>query len=360
MRSDYRTQGFTLIEAVSGVAVLTTLGAGLAVGVGGADKIRGEADSAFRHRQLGQAQHVYMMDHMGDYAGVNTSGAPYQAKGLNLDTGLVETADLLLGNTSSSTPTQTFDWISPIMGDAIDLGANRAQRMATIFNKLGDPRATIRVANFFGTVDDAQDFIDRQFVPGYRQVSFLQPAGFHLYSSRGTTPEAPTDLLGEDVLALPASLKGEHPNAAALVPIDFAPNIVNVGTSLASKVMHADGTRYLTVTDGLDFDINTNPHVNGAFMDSGPIVHESVAYGRAFIAAPTNVELSFRGRDGSMLVTMFDGSVRSMSREQAWTDPTPWYPSGSAFTGTGATPESIGFAAKHFVPAKDGSGLLIP
>lgn len=95
-------------------------------------------------------------------------------------------------------------------------------------------------------------------------------------------------------------------------------------------------------------------------MDNGPIYHASVAYGRAFNAAPGNIELSFRGRDGSMLATMFDGSVRSLTREQAWTDPTLWYPSGSTFTGSDATPESIIYATKNFLPSKDGLGLVIP
>ena len=353
-------RAFTLTESIAGVLTLGAVGASAAVGLGGAGPIQGKINSANRHRQLGQAQHVYLTDRMGQYAGVNTSGAPYQARGINDDTGLIIAADLLLGDTSSSTPTQTYDWISPIMGDAINLGANRAQRMANIFNKLGDPRATRRNDHFFGPAADAQDFIDRQFVPGYRQVSFLQPRSFHMYSSQTLAPRAPTDLLGEIDIDLSPRLHSEHPEEPALVPIDFNPNINNVGASLASKVMHADGARYLGVVDGLDIDIQTAPGVNGAFMDCGPILGGSVAYGREFNAAPGNIELSFRGADGSMLATMFDGSVRSFSREQAWTDPTPWYPSGSTFTGTGATPESIDFATKHFVPSKDGLGLVIP
>ena len=53
------------------------------------------------------------------------------------------------------------------------------------------------------------------------------------------------------------------------------------------------------------------------------------------------------------------GEIR-LTREQAWTDPTPWFPSGSTFTGSNATPESIGFAIKNFAPSKDGLGYVVP
>lgn len=358
--SDQTRCAFTLTESVAGVLALGALGAAAVVGVGGVGPLQGEISSAHRHRQLGQAQHGYIMDHMGQYAGVNTSGAPYQAEVIVPGEGVVRASDFLLGDTTSSTPTQVQDWISPILGDAIDLGDNRAVRTANILNKLGDPRAT-RVNDFlFGNAGDASDFEAMHAITGFRQVSYLQPRSFQVYSSRSkNVPVAPDDLVGGGISISP-SLRTEHPDSPALVPVDFDPNIDNVGVALSTKVMHADGTRFYSADVGLDINIDVNPAVNGNFVDFGPIFHASTAYGRDFNAAPGNIDLSFRGRDGSMLATMFDGSVRSFTREQAWTDPTPWYPSGSTFTGSGATPESIGFATKHFVPSKDGLGLVIP
>ncbi len=355
------TRAFTLPEAFVGTLVLGAIGASVMVGMGGADEIQGALDSARRHAQLAQAQGVYINNNMGQYAGVNTSGAIYQAQGIVPGVGVVDASDFLLGDTSSSTPTQAQDWISPIMGDTVNLGANRAMRMANILNKLGDPRATRFNDVLFGTTDDTADFETVFATVGFRQVSFLQPRSFQVYSSRrDDVPFPPTDLI-KGAINVSRVLKTEHSDTPALVPIDFEPNINNVGVSLASKVMHADGTRFYSNVIGLDVDTSTHPEVNGAFVDFGPIAKFSTAYGRDAVgSAPGNIELSFRGRDGSMLAAMFDGSVRSFTRQQAWTDPTPWYPSGSTFTGSNATPESIDFAAKNFLPSKDGLGVVIP
>ncbi len=354
-------RGLTLTDTAAAVTVFALASAVVMVGLGGKGAASGGATSARLHAALGQAQGVYIGDHDGAYAGVNTSGAPYQARGIDLDMGgIVEAADLLLGDTSSSTPTQVQDWMSPILGDTLPLSPNRAQRTADLLNRLGDPRAVRMNDLLFGNADDATDFEQVIVSSGFRQVSFLQPRSFQVYSSRSdSVPNAPTDLLGDVDSVLSRPLRTEHPLSSALVPVDFAPSIDHVGVSPSMKVMHADGTRYLAGAI-LDISIETSPQTNGNFIDTGPIYHASVAYGRANSSAPGNLELSFRGLDGSMLATMFDGSVRAFSRAEAWTNPIPWYPSGSLFTGSDATPESIEFAAKNLPDHPGGGGKLIP
>jgi hypothetical protein len=134
-------------------------------------------------------------------------------------------------------------------------------------------------------------------------------------------------------------------------PKGFRHRMDRVGTSASSKVMFADGTRYWTDEEGLDFDPSLNPTLPGgtsgygSFTSSSPIFDGSTAYGRSFGGASesgNNIELTYR-HAGTINVARFDSSVDSMDQKQSYTDPNPWFPTGTLWNDMNATEESVLF-----------------
>jgi prepilin-type processing-associated H-X9-DG protein len=112
--------------------------------------------------------------------------------------------------------------------------------------------------------------------------------------------------------------------------------------------MFADGTRYVSRSSGVDFDVDASPSSFGSFTANNPITQGSTAYGRqpfsSDVATPDNQLASYRHNRG-INAGYFDGHVAWMSQEDSYTDPMPWYPSRSRWLGTSATPESVSFMA---------------
>ena len=342
------SRGFALADVL---ALVTVSGIATAVMPAVVNSSRASAQrsqNVANHRLLGRAQAMYMTENADQFAGVNTSGAAYQGIGSS-PTGLTTFADALYGETSSTTPTSTWDWISPILGTKGRFSENRAGRLAQILNRLAPPEAA-RTNDFVflgGATDpDVADF-EAVIAGGVSQVSYLQPVSFQLYS-----PAADPDFVpdagppGGDFF-FRTKLRRGFSGGPAIAPPNFRPVLDRVGTSPSGKVLHADGTRFVD-SDGLvSITASVDSMVNGNFGTLGPILDSSNAYGRSAFGAPFNLDLTFRQDDG-IHTTMFDGAVRFMTRVQAWTDPAPWYPGGSVFTGEGATAESIEFADANY------------
>ena len=199
----------------------------------------------------------------GRLPGINTSGKPY----LRLQDSLQ-----LTGNTTPNTPTSVFDWISPVLGDAMGFSPNRAERTAEIFSRLACPE-TRRMNNALYGPTSVPDFADFDRIhkrgQGFRQISYLSPASFHLLGKRetGSPWTAPTG--------------GWHYPYRGPVetPAGYKPRTYMVG-SPAAKIWVADGTRYVASPSILDFDVNPRPYFYGSFTSSGPIYVGSTAYGQ--------------------------------------------------------------------------------
>ena len=303
------------------------------------------------HRMLWQAQAMYMSENLDQYAGVNTSGAAYQGFGVSLTDGIVEFSDALVGDTDSSTPTASWDWINPILGEKGRFPANRAARLAEVLNRMACPEARRQNDYVFFNGDtkpaEVTDF-ENAFSGVVSQVSYLQPVSFQLYSSAAEIDSIPlAGPPGGDFFWRPVRLRAGNNAFPAISPVDFRPVLDRVGQNPSSKVMHADGTRFVDTEGDISIDTSTNSFIYGNFSSGGPIDESSNAYGRSGAGAPDNLDLSFR-HDGGLYATMFDAAVRFMTREEAWTDPAPWYPGGSVFTGENATQESIEFADSNY------------
>ena len=325
-------RGVTLIELAVGVAVVSTLvGITTPVVMG----VRTSARQSMclvqqRTLQIGMTQ--YMLSNRRHLPGIDRTGLRYM--------GSIANRLAMLGDTSPSTPVSTFDWISPCLGDDLGLSPNRARRTAQIFDRLACPEATHTCDALYERPfppDDKDDFRAIQEIEGYRQISYLSPVSFHL---RGPGWRATQY----------ATYRWRGP---AVPPERYIPMIDQVGNP-AGKVFVADGTRYLTRSGILDFDVNPVPKFFGSFTSSGPIYAASTAYGRKpnrpQLSGETpvpvheeNWKMSYRHR-GEINVMFFDGSARGLDRTAANTDATLWYPRGSEFTGASATVES---AANH-------------
>ncbi|MBX3322142.1 MAG: type II secretion system protein [Phycisphaeraceae bacterium] len=340
-----RNRAFTLIELLVVVAIIALLIGILLPSLGRArDAARGIV-CASNQRSLAQGQMMYVNDNSDQYAGVNTSGAVYQSLRVIPGQGAVWGHTQLLHNTTSSTPTTTWDWISPVIGDSYSLSANRAERTQQIFNDLGCASATIYNDAVYPGGQRPADFAEfdqRAQSSGYRQVSYLSPASFQYYSNSLSPNEVPKPTQ-DSVTRL---LRDPH-GSPVVTPRSFSPRLPRVGTQPSNKVLFADGTRYYAFIGGqyiLDFDPQTAPSFFSSFSDGGPIFKGSAPYGRDFLANTNwNIQLSARHPGQQINVAYFDGHISNMSMTEAWTDPNPWYPSQSLFNGFNATPESIEF-----------------
>jgi len=327
---------FTLIELLVVIAIIALLIGILLPALGTARGVARQVVCASTSRGLAQGQQFYMGDWQDWYAGPNTSGALYQSF---KQSPFKRMSDELLFETSSSTPTTVFDWISPTLGASYQFAANRARRTAQIFNEIGCAGATVYNDTVFdwNRYADGNQFLDLVQLEGVRQIGYLSPTTFHLYANNAVATRWMLRMPG----FIPTKLKyhQDFQHTPLKVPDNFRPRLDLVGRSPTDKVMFADGTRYFE-SGQLDFDPDPNPTYFGSFTESTPIWAGSTAYGRSFRDAPTNWKLSFRHPGESINVAYWDGHVSAMTGREAWTNPNPWAPSGSIFSHSGATDES--------------------
>lgn len=229
--------------------------------------------------------------------------------------------------------------MSPILGLPINLSPNRATRTQQLFEQFACPTATHRVDALWGYSPDREtDFQPLLDAHGFRQISYLSPAAFHL--------------AGRDYLT--KGYKSWRWLGPAIPPDRYFPRINRIGTLPAAKIFLADGTRYLASDGTLDFDVSPDPKYFGSFTSSSPVYIASTAYGdkprnaqfsdesggsRGNVSA-NNKELSYR-HNGTINVLYYDGHIDAMNEWQSKTDASPWYPTGSRFTGHRATRESL-------------------
>ncbi len=337
--------GFTIVEALVVIAVISLLMGVLLPIIGAARGAARTAKCLTQQKTLHNETFAWAVSNKDELPGLNTTGKRFLSH---------STMAALCGDTSPTTPTSVFDWISPILGQSMGFSANRAQRTAEIFEKLGCPEAGMMNTALWGPahVPDYADFDAIQSTTGFRQISYLSPASFHLLGKResGGSPWS-------------SSSGGWHYpyRGPVTTPPGYTPRASRIG-SPALKIWVADGTRYVASPDVLDFDVNPRPFFFGSFTSSGPIYVGSTEYGQdpsqvefpggqtaervlPRSVYPHNARLSFR-HSGKIHAAYFDGHIGSMDEVQARTDATPWYPKGSIYTGIRGTADSQAFHAE--------------
>jgi prepilin-type N-terminal cleavage/methylation domain-containing protein len=337
--------GFTLVELLVVIAVIGILVGVLTPALGRARETSQSMVGMSNIRQLATAQQAYASENQQWLAGPTTSGVA----------GMINNGESYLFSTSSTTPTTTHDWISPTLGSELGFSPNRADRTWQIFGRFKCPRANEQTTQLFGDANDRSEFEALNSEEPAFQVSYLSPAVF-FYS--------PEDDQG-DAAWVPRQLR--RANKAGIMPVSipepfaapssYRPRFDRIRAPSA-KVIIADGTRFVdTAAFGgavsLNFDMTPNPGFFGSFLSSGPIFHESTAYGREALperANEINVDYSMRYFDREMHIGYFDGHAERIGSERAWADVELWYPSGSQFTGGDVTPEASGWDPNLPVP----------
>jgi prepilin-type N-terminal cleavage/methylation domain-containing protein/prepilin-type processing-associated H-X9-DG protein len=342
-----RTGGFTLIELLVVIAIIATLIGILLPALGKARDAARALVCKGTSRSLAQGQAIYMSANQGFYASMLTTGVEVGCTSVRTSSGQIVTraadADAAAYNGTSTTPTTAQDWISPILGDSVNLPIERPKRMQQIFKRLGCASAknpSIVYPNSKPAPKDFADFQTLSETEGFLQQSYAAPTGFQLLSA-----SAPGGFNAWYLKSYGGYwFGGPNPKNGFKDPVDsppgFLPREDRVGTQLSKKAMFADGTRYFQ--DGtLDFDPGIRS-LFSAFTDSSPIFEGCTSWGQSFqyAANQENIQLSFRHAGRRMTVAFFDGHVGDLSTTEAWTEPEYWFPSGSVFTGVSASRES--------------------
>ena len=331
-----RRPGFTLVELLVVIAVISILMGTLLPALSGAREIAQATVGLNNVRTLAQGQNFYSSENEGYFAGPYTSGVS-----AFLDAESVE------GSTGPTTPFQNFDWISPTIGSELGFSPLRAERFYEIFDRMRCPRAQETAILYSGgTAGDLPDFVKVLQQRGqFPQCSYLAPWAM-LGSGAGE--------FGEDGALDPIAVRrvygprGFRPDLLNFrfrdpfsVPNTYYPRVDLVGPP-STKAIVADGTRYPELFQGglaLDFDPSSRSNTYGAFTTASPAFHGSTAYGREGPGAPFNVDLSMRYFDREMHVANVDGSAERISSDEAWAEAERWYPKGSVYTGNRGTPE---------------------
>ncbi|MEL6796600.1 MAG: hypothetical protein AAFO89_07215 [Planctomycetota bacterium] len=340
-----RRRGFSALDLLAATAAVGVAAAVAQPVLNGGRQTAQAMTNTSQHRLLSSQQAMFIMANDGAFTGPTTSGWPGQ-NGMPID------GDRFVGNTSSTTPVQQQDWITPLVGDLFNFSPNRALRTQQLFETIRDPRQGRNVDLLFNgsnpaDVADFENVLDTG--GGFRAPSYLAPATFQFWGTpqgggfipgKGTQPSDIQDWINK-FGGVPYNFSGAIASTIK-TPRGYLPRIDQVGTSPANKVQFADGTRYLESNGLLDITVNPSPspfgnHVSGFFGWEG-----SVAYGRMGPGSPDNIRLSARRaglRDTSlggriMYVTFFDGSTRPVTLSTAKSRIDWWAPTGSEWVST--------------------------
>ncbi len=337
-----RRSAYTLIEILVVVAILAVLMSLLLPSLRQAREQARSVKCGTQLRDRGLGLHTYFAENDGWIPGVNTTGVT-----------VWEHAGIAGFSNQDWVPVQTYDWMTPILHQSMELEATRAARFRELMNEFRCPaQATYRSVLYppgLMQCVDRQDFLTEP--DDWTTISYLMPVHFQHWGYNYEDEMLTTHVQSGTsfpIKTMPVGWEAAHPT--------YKSRLGRVGNP-SRKIAVADGTRYLA-TNMLDTDPDQTPDWFGAFTSSGAWWCGSTAYGvRSYTdnwsgtrvsAAPwpygqgRNLALSYRhgwqqsdatsgqasDNSGRINALFFDGSVRNLDDRESRA-PSLWYPTGT-------------------------------
>jgi len=299
-------RAFTLIELLVVIAVIGVLLSILLPSLSGAREAGRSVVCQAHQRGLVTAMANYEADHRGYLVGPNTSGSD-----------LHQGQPYVVG---SDTPTQDWDFISPLLGESMGFPTDHLEKFQEIcMTKFRCPSNAERYTRRFTGPSLPMEARGEQPIT----LSYLTPAYFQMY------PSGVSRVGGRLVESSPV---GEP----IVLPRGYAPRIDKIGVLASKKIMSFEGARYWDPTiNGFDYSTVTNGAglagtPQGNFLSRGSAFRGSGEnYLRDPGSRPSDILKRTSLRHSELMnAAMFDGHVESLNNVQS-ADPSYYAPSRS-------------------------------
>ena len=237
-RTDSRTHhkhAFTLIELLVVVAIIAVLISILLPSLSQARK-QARAVVCLAHiRGTMQAEASYRLANSDFIPGPNTSGLSLQRGG-----------EYVYG---SDTPTQDWDWLSPILGQAFELPGERLEKYEAICNtKLRCPENNERYTELYQSSEKPPSLLKYGEHPYL--ISYLTSPWIHTLPASSWTSLANK---GFEWSAWPGDIQQ---------PVSYKPRADKIGKLLSEKILLFEGAKYYR-GEGKGFDYTTVTNASG-------------------------------------------------------------------------------------------------
>ncbi|QQE13656.1 prepilin-type N-terminal cleavage/methylation domain-containing protein [Planctomycetota bacterium] len=282
-------RAFTLIELLVVISIIALLIGILLPALGAARKTARSAVCLSNLRSAGQGVAIYGADNRDWIPGPNTSGFDLT------DGGSVRS--------TSTSPLQNYDWISPSLGHVIGLPDDPAERLEAIF--LTDFRCPENDATYdaqFGSGITPPNGIEGLLINSYSQV--IQFVTVKQSDASGT-PKAYLSSWVESEI--------ERPDG-------YDSRIEMVGNA-SNKIFALDGARYVNKSTGqYTFNAFEIQYSGGNYGTYGPALSKLVSNGNPYkdesAQEQENAKKTWR-HNNAVNAVFFDGHAASQTKEQA-------------------------------------------